>query len=116
MLRAFEGEGFDMSQGNTGNEVIDGFLADFNTDNNFSRKMKCYAEFICSHPDLKSEIEEQPSGVITRSTAEGKRTDKISAKRGQFNHKEQVLTLIGNVTVNSSTGDKILTKEMVIKL
>lgn len=59
---------------------------------------------------------EQPSGVITRSTAEGKRTDKISAKRGQFNHKEQVLTLIGNVTVNSSTGDKILTKEMVIKL
>lgn len=65
MLRAFEGEGFEMSQGNTGNEVIDGFLADFNTDNNFSRKMKCYAEFICSHPDLKSEIEEQPSGVIS---------------------------------------------------
>ena len=59
---------------------------------------------------------EKPSGVITRSTAEGKRTDKISAKRGQFNHKEQILTLIGHVTVNSSNGDKILTDEMVIKL
>ena len=59
---------------------------------------------------------EKPSGTITRSTAQGKQTDKIAAKSGQFNHKEQILTLTGHVTINSSNGDKILTDEMVIKL
>jgi LPS export ABC transporter protein LptC len=59
---------------------------------------------------------EKPSGVITRSTENGKVTDKVSAVRGQFNHKEKVLTLYKNVRVDSSNGDKILTDEMVIKL
>lgn len=59
---------------------------------------------------------EQPSGTITRSTDEGKVTDVVSAQRGQFNHKEKVLTLEGNVRVNSSNGDKILTDELVVQL
>ena len=59
---------------------------------------------------------EKPSGTITRKTSNGKTTDKISARSGQFNHKENVLTLIGNVRINSSNGDKILTDKMVIRL
>ena len=59
---------------------------------------------------------EQPYGTITRSTDEGKVTDVVSAQRGQFNHKEKVLTLEGNVRVNSSNGDKILTDELVVQL
>lgn len=59
---------------------------------------------------------ENPSGTITRKTSHGKTTDKVSAISGQFNHKENVLTLIGNVRINSSNGDKILTDKMVIRL
>lgn len=59
---------------------------------------------------------EKPSGTIVRNTDKGKVTDKVSAKRGEFNHKEKILTLYKNVRVDSSNGDKILTDEMVIKL
>ena len=59
---------------------------------------------------------EKPSGTITRTTAKGKIVDKVNASNGQFNHKEKILTLIGNVRINSSNGDKILTDKMVIKL
>lgn len=59
---------------------------------------------------------EKPSGTITRTTAKGKIVDKVTASNGQFNHKEKILTLIGNVRINSSNGDKILTDKMVIKL
>jgi len=59
---------------------------------------------------------EKPSGTITRNTSKGKVTDKVSATNGQFNHKENVLTLIGNVRINSSNGDKIQTNKMVIRL
>lgn len=59
---------------------------------------------------------EKPSGTITRQTSKGKVTDKVSAINGQFNHKENVLTLIGNVRINSSNGDKIQTNKMVIRL
>ena len=59
---------------------------------------------------------EKPSGTITRKTSKGKITDKVSATSGQFNHKENVLTLTGNVRINSSNGDKILTDKMVIRL
>jgi len=59
---------------------------------------------------------EKPSGTITRTTSKGKVTDKISATSGQFNHKENVLTLTGNVRINSSSGDKISTDKMVIRL
>lgn len=59
---------------------------------------------------------EKPSGKITRSTTKGKIVDNITANTGQFNHKENVLTLIGNVRINSSNGDKIQTDKMVIRL
>jgi len=59
---------------------------------------------------------EKPSGIITRKTSNGKTTDKVSSNSGQFNHKENVLTLIGNVRINSSNGDKIITDKMVIRL
>lgn len=59
---------------------------------------------------------DKPSGVITRKTDKGKVTSKISSKTGQFNHKEKVLTLYGDVRLNSSDGNKILTNEMVIRL
>ena len=58
----------------------------------------------------------KPSGTVVRMTQNGKVTDTISAQKGQFNHKTKVLTLNGNVRVNSSNGDKMLTEELVIKL
>ena len=59
---------------------------------------------------------EKPSGNIVRVTDNKKITDKISASTGQFNLKSKLLKLRGNVRVDSSTGDKILTDEMVIQL
>ena len=59
---------------------------------------------------------DSPSGTTVRNTSNGKITDKISAKNGQFNLKSNTLTLHGNVRVDSSNGDKILTEEMVIEL
>lgn len=59
---------------------------------------------------------EKPSGVVVRNTDKGKITDNVSANRGQFNRKDKVLTLTGDVRVDSSNGDKILTDEMVIRL
>ena len=59
---------------------------------------------------------EKPSGTVIRDTDKGKITDNISANRGQFNRKDKVLQLNGNVHVDSSNGDKILTDEMVIRL
>ena len=58
----------------------------------------------------------KPSGTIVRNTQKGKIKDTMSADKGQFNHKTRVLKLNGNVRVNSSNGDKILTDELVIKL
>ena len=59
---------------------------------------------------------EKPSGTVVRDTAKGKITDKIKAKSGKYDHKERILTLTGDVHVDSSNGDKVLTKEMVIRL
>ena len=59
---------------------------------------------------------EQPSGTIVRTTNNKKITDKISASTGQFNLKTKELKLKRNVRVESSTGDKIITDEMVIQL
>ena len=58
----------------------------------------------------------KPSGTIVRNSDKGKITDKISANHGQFNHNTKILKLDGNVRVNSSDGNKILTNELVIKL
>ncbi len=59
---------------------------------------------------------EKPYGTIVRSTDQGKVTDNIRANRGQFNHREKVLTLFDNVRVDSSNGDKFLTEKLVVKL
>lgn len=59
---------------------------------------------------------ENPSGTITRSTDKGKVIDNVTAKSGQFNHKDKILTLIGDVQVESSNGDKIKTGKMVLRL
>ena len=56
------------------------------------------------------------SGKITRIANGEKITDNISANRGQYNRKKKTITLTNNVRVDSSNGDKIRTKELVIKL
>ena len=58
----------------------------------------------------------KPSGTVIRDTDKGKITDNISADRGQFNRKDKISNLTGNVRVDSSNGDKILTDEMVVRL
>lgn len=59
---------------------------------------------------------EKLRGTVVRLSGNNKITDKINANNGTFNHKEKVLTLIGNVRINSSNGDKVLTDKMVIRL
>ena len=59
---------------------------------------------------------EKPFGTVTRTTNKTKTTDKISAQTGQFNLKTKELSLRGHVRVDSSSGDKILTEEMVVQL
>jgi hypothetical protein len=59
---------------------------------------------------------EKPSGSIVRVTNNKKITDKISASSGKFNLKTKELSLKGQVHVDSSTGDKIITDEMVVQL
>ena len=47
----------------------------------------------------------------------GKRiTDKIRANTAEYNQSKRIITLFGNVHVDSSNGDKITTNEMVIRL
>ncbi len=56
------------------------------------------------------------SGTISRKSGPQKITDNISARTGQYNRTGRNITLRGNVRVDSSNGDKILTEELVIKL
>lgn len=59
---------------------------------------------------------ESLSGVITRKADGRKTTEDISSKSGQYNRKKKTITLIGNVKIDSSNGDKVRTNELVIKL
>ena len=60
---------------------------------------------------------ETVSGTITRDNKDtNKITGNITANTGQYNRAQKTITLIGNVHVDSSNGDKIRTKELVIKL
>ena len=55
-------------------------------------------------------------GRINR-VSDGKRiTDDVSGRRGEYNRANNTIRLIGNVHVNSSNGDKIITEELVIRL
>lgn len=55
-------------------------------------------------------------GKITRPIDGKQQTSDVSANHGQYNIKTKRVTLSGNVRVDSTTGDKALTDEMVIKL
>ena len=56
------------------------------------------------------------SGTITRISDGKKIQDDIRAQRGRYNIEERTITLLGNVRIDSSNGDKILTDELVIQL
>lgn len=56
------------------------------------------------------------SGRVSRISDGKKITDDISANAGQYHRTNRTITLIGDVRVDSSNGDKIRTDELVIKL
>jgi len=56
------------------------------------------------------------SGTITRKSGGETLTQNITARTGQYNRKLHNIHLIGDVRIDSSNGDKIFTKELVIKL
>ena len=56
------------------------------------------------------------SGTVSRQTNGQKITDDISARSGEYNRSGKTITLRGNVRINSSNGDKVLTEELVIRL
>ena len=56
------------------------------------------------------------SGTITRTNGAQKTTDKITARTGEYDGAAKQIRLVGNVNVDSSNGDKIITKELVIQL
>lgn len=59
---------------------------------------------------------EQVSGKVTRISEGKKIRDDISAKSAKYNKVKKDITLIGNVKIYSSNGDKVFTDELVIKL
>ncbi|MBQ2017474.1 MAG: LPS export ABC transporter periplasmic protein LptC, partial [Alphaproteobacteria bacterium] len=54
------------------------------------------------------------SGTVNRVMGGQKVTDNIVADKGQYNRKQKTITLMGNVRVDSSNGDKLRTDELVI--
>lgn len=56
------------------------------------------------------------SGTTVRMVNGAKITDKIRANTAEYNQTTRNIKLFGDVHVDSSNGDKITTKEMVIKL
>ena len=59
---------------------------------------------------------ERVAGTVNRRTGGKTITDNITARTGRFDVAQNTLTLVGDVHVDSSNGDKIITKELVIKL
>ncbi len=56
------------------------------------------------------------SGTITRKSGGETITQNITARTAQYNRARRNIRLIGDVQIDSSNGDRILTKELVIKL
>ncbi|MDE5616005.1 MAG: LPS export ABC transporter periplasmic protein LptC [Alphaproteobacteria bacterium] len=56
------------------------------------------------------------SGTITRKSGGDTITQNITARTAQYNRAQRNIRLIGDVRIDSSNGDRILTKELVIKL
>ncbi len=59
---------------------------------------------------------EKVSGNTIRISDGKKIKDDIIADHGQYDRVKKTITLKGNVSVDSSNGDKIRTKELVVKL
>ena len=59
---------------------------------------------------------DQISGTITRAIDGKPETTDITANSGRYSIPNRTITLRGNVRVNSTTNDKLLTDELVIKL
>ena len=59
---------------------------------------------------------ETVSGTTVRKVEGKKITDHITANSAEYNQSRRNIRLIGNVTIDSSNGDKTRTQEMVIKL
>ena len=59
---------------------------------------------------------EKVSGNTIRISNGKKIKDDIIADHGQYDRVKKTITLKGNVSVDSSNGDKIRTKELVVKL
>lgn len=59
---------------------------------------------------------ENVSGTVSRTSNGQKIVDNITANTGQYNRQAKTITLNGNVRVNSSNGDKVRTKQLVITL
>lgn len=56
------------------------------------------------------------AGTTSRKSGNQRITDNISARTGQYNRHAKTITLKGNVRIDSSNGDKVLTNELVIRL
>ena len=56
------------------------------------------------------------SGTVTRVSNNAKIIDNIAADTGRYEQKKKTITLLQNVRIDSSNGDKIRTDELVIKL
>ena len=59
---------------------------------------------------------ETVSGTINRVSDGVVITDNIKAKNGEYDSTQQTVRLIGDVSVISSNGDRVYTKELVIRL
>lgn len=56
------------------------------------------------------------SGVFTRKNSTETVTQHVTARTAEYNRTLRNIRLIGNVKIDSSNGDHIITKELVIKL
>lgn len=56
------------------------------------------------------------SGTFTQKNGNQRVTQRVTAQSAHYNIDKKTIQLIGNVQINSSNGDRILTKELVIKL
>ncbi len=66
------------------------------------------------NPDLV--FMDDVSGTVNRMSDGKIITDNIVANKGVYNRTDRTITLTGRVRINSSTGDKVITNELVIKL
>ncbi len=59
---------------------------------------------------------ERVSGTVVQKQDNKYIKNKIQAQRGRYNIPQKIITLMGDVRVDSDTGDKIRTNQLVIRL